>query len=159
MTISNILGRSYILGIGLVIGTFSGCEQKRITRREISDILHEDAMVTETIYMPRRHGSATGVDFNLNVTFSDVDIPEKYALVFKCQHGKFVIEGKGDRYKQLWSRFTQGDLADVEYKESYISVYEDKDGDGKKDLVERRLVDYDFIDAQPKKSELKAEKQ
>lgn len=36
------------------------------------------------------------------------------------------------------------------YKEVFRSVYQDEDGDGKKDLIERALIKYDFLDAQPK---------
>ena len=147
----------YILAAGLALGTLTGC---RVTHTEVSDVLHEDAKVVQTIYSPSRHGS--GVSPQINNLFSDdgpsfeleitsIDMSEEYAVVFECQHGKFVSEGSDQRHKDLWSRLKEGQEVDVTYKEIYRTTYEeDKDGDGEKDLVERVLTGFDFLDAQPK---------
>ena len=125
-------------------------------RQEFSDILYEPAIVTEVAYSPSRHGSGSGVgptiDFDGNVgiaiTHVSVDVPEKYAVVFKCKHGKFISEGSDQRHKELWERFYERDSVTVSYKEIFKSVYQDKNDDGKKDLVSRTLIAYDFLDAQ-----------
>lgn len=90
---------------GVVI-FLAGCQE---VRREYSDTLHEDAMIVETVYTPSRHDSKvgltafnaglTGVDYSGNfgirlgggLQISSVTVPEKFAVVFKCQHGQFII--------------------------------------------------------------------
>ncbi len=158
MKLTNLLKNRlvpYTLAIGLGASLLSGCKE---TRTELSDILHEDAVVSETVYTPSRHGSGSGVgptfdvtDGNVGIAFTsiNINIPEKYAVVFKCQHGKFIVEGTDIEHKSLWKKLSQGQEVDISYREVFNSVYDDIDGDGKKDLVSRTLVDYDFLDAQP----------
>ena len=147
----------YILATGLTASLLAGCEE---TKTEYSPILHEDAVVSDVVYTPSRHGSGSGIgptidfDGNIGIGFTDVtvNIPKKYAVVFECQHGKFISEGTDQRHKDLWGRLKENMEVDVTYKERFRSVYDtDKDGDGQKDLISRALVGYDFLDAQPKK--------
>ncbi len=143
----------YALAIGIGASLFTGCKE---TKTELSDILHEDAIVSDVVYSPSRHGSdvsptidITG-DGGIGIAIVDVDIPEKYAIVFKCEHGKFIVEGTDIEHKALWERLEEGQKVDVTYKEIYKSVYDDVDGDGENDLVSKTLIKYDFLDAQPK---------
>lgn len=85
-----------------------------------SPLLRESALVVETVYQPSQHGTGVG-----------------YAVVFRCQHGKFVVEGEGGKYRALWEKLAEGDSVTVLYHE----VYREHD-DGR-----RELVDHDFIDA------------
>lgn len=106
-------------------------------------------------YIPSRHGSGSGIgpsigfdgNVGIAITSVSVNIPEKYAVVYKCKHGKFISEGTDQRHKDLWERFTEGDSVNVSYREVFQSYYEDKDDDDDLDLVSRTLVDYDFLDA------------
>lgn len=116
-----------------------GCE-----KLEVGPDMTEKAKVCQLIYTPSQHGStiAPGVDTKgkVNITFVSVDIPEKYAVVFECQHGKFIIEdeGKESRAHRLWSRLKDGQEVTVRYAEVY-SV----DGNGG-----RHLKKYNFIGAE-----------
>jgi hypothetical protein len=147
------------LAFGLAASAFTGCIDRRI---EYSDVLKENAVVSDTVYTPSHHGSSVDVgittDFDgnagLSFTPTSVSIPEKYGVVFRCQHGKFVVQGAGERYRELWEGFEEGQEVEVTYKEVYRSVYDDADGDGVKELVERELIKYDFLGAKLKLDEV-----
>lgn len=164
----------YFLAAGLAVG-MSGCD-RRENRTEISDTLHEDAVVVTRIYTPSRHNTevglrainidgdgagSIGIDFSGNtgigigggLQISSSTVPEKYGAVFKCKHGIFTSQGSDKRHKNLYDKLQGVQEVDVSYNEIYLSTYEDRNGDGKKELIERKLIDYDFIDAQLKKVE------
>ncbi|VVB82649.1 Uncharacterised protein [uncultured archaeon] len=138
----NKLQKALCIGAGLI--SLAGCREYRI---EYSPVLHEDAKVVDVVYT---------MNYNMDdgsnspgIAVVSMNIPEKYAVVFKSQHGKFIVEGEDERHKNLWSRMQEGEKVDVTYKEKYESVYDDTNKDGTNELVERRLVKYDFLDAQP----------
>ncbi len=146
-----------ILTGALAVAT-AGCTENseyNFTKEESSEILNEPAVVSEVVYNPSKHGSGMGPTISLSgkvgMAFTSVTIPEKYAVVFKCQHGKFIIEGEDQRHKDLWGRFDQGDSVRVSYKEMYQSEYHHFPSKSQKQdsLVKRTLVDFDFIDAKP----------
>lgn len=107
---------------------------------EYSETLTEQATVDDVVFAPSQHGSSSGIAIDGNgragPTFSSVSIPEKYAIVFRCQHGKFVVQGEGEKYRLLWERLHRGQCVDVTYREEYV-VREDG----------RVLTGYDFLDA------------
>ena len=154
MTILESLSRKslpYIATIG--ISLFTACKE---VKTEISDVLHEDGKVVDLVYSPSNHGTGIGPtvdltgDGGMGIAVTSVDIPEKYAVVFRCQHGKFIIEGTDEKYKNLWSRLEENQEVDITYRERYKITYDDIDNDGKKEPIEKRLIKYDFLDAQPK---------
>jgi hypothetical protein len=153
-----------IIALGLL--AIAGC--KEVVREE-SQILHEDAMVVERIYSPSRHntsvgltavkvGGGFGMDYRGNMgcrignglQISSSTVPEKYGVMFKCQHGSFTSQGSDVRHKNLYQRLKTGELVDVTYKEIYRTTYEDVKGTKKHEVIERVLVDFDFLDAQPR---------
>jgi len=142
------------------LSLLSGCEH---TVEEYSDVLHEDARVIQPIYIPSQHGSGSTISFhsdgegNLNpgLGVTSIDINEKYGVVFECKHGNFVVEGEGDKYKKLWKRMRKDETVDITYKEVYQIRYTTENGQRK--VLEKRLKDYWFIDAQPK-GKIQAEK-
>ena len=73
--------------------------------------------------MPKGHGSDVAVGFStsgkggMTVTPIDVDIPERYAVVFKCRHGKFVIDG--ERGEACYKKLEKGDQVIVTYCEKF----------------------------------------
>jgi len=85
------------------------------TKRVEGPAKSEYGEIYDTCFVPKGHGSGTGWSYGKNggpVT-TQVDIPERYAVVFKCEHGKFVIDD--DRAKSLYSRFSKGDKVKIIY--------------------------------------------
>jgi hypothetical protein len=161
--------KSRLLNLVLITGIASytiGCSSWPYTKRETSQDLHETAIVEDAFFMPSRHGSSSGLGYDLtgegglSVHSGSVNLPEKYAVVFKCQHGKFIIEeegksaqeknGKEISTRELWEKLSKGDTVDVTYREIYDVHYEDTNDDGKCEPVDSSFVDYDFIDANKK---------
>ena len=152
--------KNYVALGAIGLGMFSGCDSRVLTKREISDTLYEESTVSETVYATSQHGSSTSVDWlgDGGIRTTRINIPQKYAVVFECQHGKFIIEGTGKKYESLWKKSIRGKKMKVSYKEISDIVYEDKNGDGVKELVEKKIAYYDFLDAEPLLSDLKLEK-
>lgn len=69
-----------------------------------------------------------------------VTVEDQYAVVFECQHGKFIIEslGKDSKACLLWKKLKPGDLTKIRYKE----VFQVIPAEGT-----RQVVEYEFIDA------------
>lgn len=112
---------------------FSGC-----TQRKYGPELTESAEIYDTCFVPKGHGSDVAIGMttkgSMTVTPIDINIPARFAVVFKCQHGKFVIDGQ--RGEALYERFSKGDKVTVKYCD-VIEIT--KDGE--------RAVDLHFIDA------------
>lgn len=106
--------------------------------------LTEPAEIYDTCFTPAGHGQTSGgygmtMKGKLAYHFpQSISIPAVYAVVFKCQHGKFVIDG--ERGKALYERFSKGDQVTVKY----CDKIEVDDG------VER-AIGLHFIDAVPRK--------
>jgi hypothetical protein len=143
---------------------------------EKSGNLHEKAIIVNMIYTPSRHdiylgktimkdynNPLGGIDINGNkgiiigedMQISTSTIPEKYGVVFQCQHGTFTIQGDNKEgeiskykilYDKLWGHV--GDTVNVIYQEIYHVYYKKNKETGKKEETKRVLVDLDFIDAQ-----------
>jgi hypothetical protein len=73
---------------------------------------------------------------------NSVKVEDQFAIVFECQHGKFLIEdlGKESRAAQLWKKLKEGDQVTIKYKEVYRVVPA---------TDEKTLVKYEFVDADP----------
>ena len=82
---------------------------------------YEDATVLDLVYSPSSTGTASGFTSNGDFHVSTVQTNARYAVIFKCPHGKFVIEGDDDKHKQLWQQFSKGDNVRVEYAELLYS--------------------------------------
>jgi hypothetical protein len=135
----------------------NGCQE---VRREVSETLYEDAVIAEVVYTPAHHKSQLGisayktgpigVDFGGNVGLrigggmqvSRVKAREKFAVVFECQHGQFIVSRK-EVYEKL--KDYEGRRVRVAYQEVYRTTYETTDGE--KRVIARDLVDYAFLDA------------
>ena len=101
-------------------------------RRVNGPELTESGEIYDTCFVPKGHG--TGWSYGKHGGPVDVDIPAHYAVVFKCEHGKFVIEG--DRGENLYNRFSRGDVVKIKY----CIVYDVTDKGS-------NAVDLHFIDA------------
>lgn len=118
-------------------------------KTEYSPTLTEPAKVVDLVYQPSNHGSGLGIGFGSSpqggmvttITPISVDVPEAYAVVFQCQHGKFVIQGEESKAKEMWNRLKENQDVTVEYREVYESCYK------RHLLVSKKLVKYEFLDA------------
>lgn len=80
----------------------------------------EPAEVYDTCFVPSGHGQTSGAwgyghDGGVYTPPQDITIPATYAVVFKCQHGKFVIDGP--RGEVLYKKLEKGDSVIVTYCE------------------------------------------
>ena len=131
--------------VALIVVAVSGCD---FAVTQYSATMTEDATVADLAYVPSGHGSGAGVGISVNgdvsVSSVSVDIPERYAVVFHCAHGKFVVEGS--QHKALWLRLREGQPVTVMYRE----VMECRKVDGVVKPETCRTVDLDFMDAVPR---------
>lgn len=109
------------------------------SRTEYSSELTENGTVHDTAFIPKGHGSdlvlVPDSEGGVSLSHVSVNIPERYAIVFKCQHGKFVIEG--EKAKALYQKLDRGDSVLIKYREVYRIT-----------KTETNLVDLDFVDAE-----------
>lgn len=120
-----------IVGIGLLLA-LAGCP-----RRELSELMTEAATVDDVVTAPAQHGSTSGFTIKGDYTFGSVNVPEHYAVVFTCQHGRFMLQGdSGDKVYAVWKKATKGAHVTVTYREKW-DVF--KDGT-------RQRVGYEFVD-------------
>lgn len=113
-----------------------GCGHKE----ETSKILTEPIEVTEVVYSPSQHGF--GMNAGIGISTSGnmvttlgptvVDVPEQYAVVLRCPHGKYIIKDR-----KLWEVLKVGDKGEAEYVEKYLIKR-----NSTKDIIEKRLVGY-----------------
>jgi hypothetical protein len=165
----NIISKMKKISLLLLSLTFLiGCIR---TETEYSDVLHERAVVVTLIYSPSEHKTEltntaysignndmigtdysgnTGIRIGKNCQITSTTIPEKYGVVFQCQHGTFTVEGSDQKYKVLHDKLNGSvrDTVDILYKEMYSVTYEDKNKDGKDEITSKVLQGLDFIDAQ-----------
>lgn len=101
------------------VALFTGC----CSKTEYGVNLTEPAEVYDTCFVPKGHGSDVAVGYStagkgeVIITPIDVNIPERYAVVFKCQHGKFVIDG--ERGEACYKKLENGDHVTVTYCEKF----------------------------------------
>ena len=127
---------------------FSGCNFN-YSEEEQSEILYEKGKVITTLYSKRHDDSDMGVGIttggDLAITSTSITIPERWGVVFRCEHkNKFPIMGEDEKYKKLWEKLDEGDSVKISYKEIYKVMYNGKT----KQVINKELMDYDFIDAE-----------
>ncbi len=116
-------------------------------KEELSEILTEKGVVVDLVYTPKNHGSDLGVGIttggDLSFTPVDVNIPEKYAVVFKCHdhNAKFVIQNNQQKANEMWHRLTEHQEVVISYRKVFNVTY-----DGDKE-IKRDLKDLQFVDA------------
>jgi len=143
----NFLRNLGLVAIGSALG-ISGCEHEK---EEYSNVKEETATVQDLIYCPSRHSSEInptvsfdGDDISIGMDIDEVDFPEKWGVVFECEHhGNFVVVGENERHKKLWERMKKNKTYKITYRDVFTSRY---DGDK---LLGRKPKDYWFLDARP----------
>lgn len=106
---------------------------------EFGPVEFESGRVIAMTYVPAGHGTGIGYAMPVGrggggIAVTSVTIPERYGIVFSCQHGSFAV----DDTKALFSTLQQGMPVTI----SYRVVYETVEG-------QRIPVDLDFITATP----------
>ena len=76
-------------------------------------------------------------------TSTTVKVPDRFAVAFECQHGKFLIQDDGadSRAGQLWKKLKKGDEVNIRYKEVFYVVPAEES--------RKKLDRYEFVDADP----------
>jgi len=120
--------RNVLIALALVVLvlSFAGCGGP-----EWSPELTEGARVVETVHTPAQHGSGVGLTTGGDMAVIGTYAGAAYAVVFRCAHGKFIVEDK-----QLWAALSEGDSVIVHYKERAVRWYK------------RRWMEYDFLYAE-----------
>lgn len=135
-----------LLALGLVALSLTGCN---CIRTEYSHTMYERGIVKEMCYVPAGHGSGSGTGISMNgdlsITYTTVYIPARYAVVFGCEHGSFVVTNN-DAIR-LYQTLSEGDSVDIAYRILYNNTYNKH-----KELISSQQVDLDFIDASPRSS-------
>jgi hypothetical protein len=124
----------YILAAGLSVISLIGCKE---TRTELSDIIHEDAKVTSK--------------YHRNSFYQPIIIGKMVTGYPRSEINKITFDGLVDfevDNKEIYSKFKEGDIADISYRESYELTFEDLDKDGIKEQTEKIFTGYEFVDAQ-----------
>jgi hypothetical protein len=115
------------------------------TTTEYSDPLEEPATVVDLIFTPSSHSTSVdptiNFDGSMGMAVSSHSVPERWGVVFQCQHGKFIVMGKKEKHKVLWELFFPGENVMVSYREVYRVTREDGE------VVSRERIDYDFLSA------------
>jgi hypothetical protein len=144
---------------------FASCKN---TKTEVSQQLNEKAVIVVLIHSPSEHRlevtqtaynngyMATDYSGNTGMKISDTHqltsttIPERFGVVFQCQHGTFTIEGDELKHNVLYQKLFKnvGDTVNIIYKEVYEVTYEKDKKTGKEIEVNRVLYKLDFVDAQ-----------
>lgn len=134
--------KNFILPI--LLFALSACDNAKY---ETSEILHEEGIVYDSIFVPEGHGSDIefniDADGNFSIDTVSVHMPERYAVVFKCQHGKFIIANT-NKAKELYHRLSRNQKVDITYTE-ITKITKDKSGVEEQEI--KQLHDFDFIDA------------
>lgn len=152
--IAGIVGLFGIIFVGAIGGLvaiviLSGC----IPRDEYSENKTEQAVVLALSYSPEQHGSSSGIAITSNgnggmgvgPSFGSVDIDESYAVVFKCQHGTFVV--RDEKAKHLFSKVRSNEDVTLTYREVY-SV----DRNSKNEIVSKEFKKFELLGVDELKS-------
>lgn len=102
----------------------------------------EGARVDCVGYTPPMHGDGMGVGYttggNMALSSVTVDAPAHYFVVYRCQHGSFVVDRTDNT---LWSQIHEGDSVTVFYSEEWYVF------DRGKPQETKRFERYDFLNA------------
>ncbi len=145
-----------VLGLGVLLLT--GCKKYKIEE----NIKQETAVVS----YKKTPSHLSYIDVDLALTNKDGGFGVGingigfgiggYNFSFEKKHEEYNITFDGAidfilNNKEIFDRFNVGDTADVTYLEKYLSIYDDLDKDGTKEMVKRALLTPQFIDAQLRK--------
>ena len=138
--------KHFVIILLLIVAGFLGSSAIKnfpSTKTIFSDIKTERVKVSETVYTPSTHGngSSTGLTMDGKMVFSSVSVrtEAKYATVFQCIHGKFIVEDS-----TIWAHMTRGDEGVCLYVEEYECNYRGKQAIEKPQLVGYKSIAFVF---------------
>jgi hypothetical protein len=82
----------------------------------------EPGKVVDLVYTPSTHGDGVGMDMTGKggISIVSVDVQEKYAVVFECQHGKFIVQGDKDSPAHAeWQKLHKDEPVIISYQEIF----------------------------------------
>jgi hypothetical protein len=141
----------------LLLGTIGlgvlGCTK---IKREYSEVMHEDGVVTDMNYTP---GYINEWESNQTIQVGDIPVvvgtethrvwvPAKYRVKIEAENKKFRLGGS--RAEKVYNKLEENQKVDVSYQEVYRAFYKDIHNNNEKELVKRKLISYKFLDANPK---------
>lgn len=121
---ASALERSRILAPVLTLAAaavvLAGC-----AREKFGTVLHENAEVADVCFVPAGHGGQYGYGFERATlrpvySYENTDIPPAFAIVMKCAHGKFVVDGALAAW--VAGHFKVGDKVTVQYREVLVDT-------------------------------------
>ena len=140
-----------LLAVALAITSLTGCKERRVE--------YSSPLVTTRIVTSKKHRG----EYYLNPV-DNVNPMKDIDPLFDYKKDRWLTKTKESFYvtidtpqcrfrvkdRNLYDRVVEGQEVNVFYKNVYSATYDDVDGDGRKDLVSRTLVDYSFLQADPK---------
>lgn len=113
----------------------------------------EEGEVYDTAFVPPQEGKGSSFNFS-DGSFSsqDIHIDAAYSVVFKCQHGKFVIGGS--RGEALYKKLYRGQKVTIDYETKWEASWTGEGSPKFKNCHYRtNFLGMSFVDATPKASE------
>ncbi len=115
-----------ILIAASILTFLAACEDRRL---EAGSDLVEEGVVVETLHLPSQSttdvapGLTTGGD--LTVSVHTTTFPERWNVVIRCPHGKFVLDSQRHGIARgVWEDVAVGDRVRITYREVQEVVYE-----------------------------------
>lgn len=134
-----------LLGISAVaLAVIAGCKEYRT---EYSEVKHENAIVTSK----DPGGNFIGFGASIGNPGLGMLMSDHKEITFDGDID-FRVDLKNINRQGLYDIFNVGDLADVTYRNRFLSAYNGLNKDGQKELIEKRFIEHEFIDAQPIKN-------
>jgi hypothetical protein len=128
--------RKIVLGLTMGLVSLTGCQT---CKTEYSGIKTEKAIVLEK--------------YHRNAYSTPVYTGKSLHMIYHSEVNRITFDGEIDftnNDKKVYDQFNERDSAIVRYKDVYRAIYDDKDKDGIKELVSKKLIRYEFSDAVPK---------
>jgi hypothetical protein len=109
-------------------------------------IKYSDAKQEEVVVIDRYHRNSWVQPIWTGKFFTSLTHPAVDKTTF---HGSrnYIVGGR-----ETYEAFKEGEKAVLTYQEVYRQIYEDKNRDGKKEMILEELIGYEVLDIKPLKS-------
>ena len=89
--------------------------------------IQECGMVERTTFSPGYHSVHLTDDSDGKLKIVHSDVPPVYGVLFKCQHGTFVVTGSSYKYKVMYHTLSYGDPVLIRSNAVFQVDYSDPD--------------------------------